>query len=102
MYHLDFFEILNQVIKSQKDMKLFTWITYQFTSNQIEVNISYSKCSIKISENKYKRMIKRLVDLDYLMRISRGVYRLNPFVYVPYKADASELQKEWIELKKQK
>jgi len=102
MYHLDFFEIQNQAIKSQKDMKLFTWITNQFTYKQVEANISYLKCPIKISESQYKKMIKRLLDLDYLMRISRGVYRLNPFVYVPYKANAEELQEEWLELKKQK
>ena len=100
MYHLDFFEIERQAIKSQKDVELFVWITNQFTYKQVEAHISYSKCPIKISESQYKKMIRRLLDLGYLMRISRGVYRLNPFVYVPYKADASELQKEWIELEK--
>ena len=43
-------------------------------------------------------MLKRLVELKYLKRVSKGVYRLNPFIYLPYKANGVELQKEWLEL----
>jgi len=102
MYHIDFFEIENKVIRSSKDMELFNWITNQFTYKQVEVNLSYSICPIKISQPQFAKMIKKLIEIGYLMRIRRGIYRLNPFVYVPYKANAEELQEEWLELKKQK
>ena len=31
-------------------------------------------------------------------KVERGIYRMNPFIYVPYQADAQILQDEWKEL----
>jgi hypothetical protein len=40
-------------------------------------------------------MLKILVEEQYLMRVHRGIYRLNPFVYLPVMSDAQLLQSEW-------
>jgi len=99
MYHKSYEEITEQVIKSSTDVKLFNWVTNQFTYQRIETPITYSVCKVRVSQPQFSRMIKHLVELDYLLRVSRGIYRLNPFIYVPFKAGAEELQKEWNELK---
>jgi len=101
MYHKSYEEVTEQVIKSNKDVRLFNWITNQFTYARIEVPLVYSQCDIEVSQPQFSRMIKQLLELNYIKRISRGIYRLNPFVYVPFRANAEELQHEWDELSKQ-
>jgi predicted transcriptional regulator of viral defense system len=90
--------IMELVINSNKEMKLFNWITNQFTKNRVETYITYSACKedgIDISKSQFTKMVKILIDERYLMRIRRGIYRLNPFVYLPVMADAELLQREW-------
>ena len=101
MYHIDYHYILKNAIKSSKDMQLFIWITEQFTYKKVEVSLSFSRCKVNISQPHFSKMIKKLVELDYLMRVARGVYRLNPLIYVPYKANTEELQDEWLQLKRE-
>ena len=50
---------------------------------------------LKTSQQKVSGIIKRMVDEDVLRRVSRGIYKLNPFVYMPYMANGEKLQKEW-------
>ncbi len=102
LYYKDYEEIEEEVVKSNKDIKLLHWITNQFTSKRIEVPLVYSKCSVDISQPTFSKMIKKLLDLKYIIRIDRGIYRLNPFIYVPYHSDAEYLQEEWTELLKSK
>lgn len=95
IYHKSYEEIMEEVIKSNKDLKLFNWITNRFTYQRIESPIIYSECEIDISQPSFSKMVKKLNDLEYIIRVSRGIYRLNPFIYVPFRGDATELQKEW-------
>jgi len=94
MYHKSYEEITEQALKSSTDIKVFNWITNRFTYMRVESPILYSECPIDVSKPQFVRLVKRLVELDYLRRVSRGIYRLNPFIYVPFRADGSELQKE--------
>ena len=98
MYYKSYEQITESVITSNKDLKLFHWITNQFTKNRIESAITHTACTVDVSQPKFSKFVKQLVELDYLRRVSRGIYRLNPFVYVPYQANAEELQSEWIKL----
>ena len=95
MYHKSYEEVIEQAIKSNTDIKLFNWITNKFTYQRTETTLVFSECNIDLSQPQFSRMIKRLIELNYLKRISRGIYRLNPFIYIPYKANAVELQSEW-------
>ena len=95
IYHKTYEEVTESAVKSNTDMKLFNWITNQFTYQKVDVPLYYNDCTIKISQPQFSRIIKRLIELDYLKRTNRGIYRLNPFIYLPYKANGSELQKEW-------
>ena len=93
--------ILVQCIKSELDMSIFISIRNEFTYKKVEVSISSSIISKreKVSKSKVDTMIKRMVDSDFLLRIRRGVYRINPFIYLPYRSDAQSLQNEWNEIK---
>jgi hypothetical protein len=51
-----------------------------------------------VTKSNLKRGFK-MVESDLLMRIDRGLYRLNPFAYLPYQSDGALLQKEWLGLK---
>lgn len=86
IYHKSYEQITEEAIKSNKDLKLFNWITNRFTYNKVEVPLVFTECPIDVSQPQFSRMIKQLNELDYIMRVSRGIYRLNPFIYVPFKS----------------
>lgn len=101
IYHKSYEEVMESTIKSNIELKLFNWITNKFTYQRIESSIIFTECNIKVSQPVFSKMVKSLVDIGYLLRVSRGIYRLNPFVYVPFRADASLLQEEWNQLVKE-
>ena len=98
IYHKSYEEVTEESVKSNTDIKLFNWITNQFTYQKVDVPLVYSKCDISTSQPQFSRMIKRLIELNYLIRTSKGIYRLNPFMYLPYRSSGEELQKEWNQL----
>ena len=98
MYHKTYEEITEAVITSKKDVQLFNWVTNRFTYARIESTILYGDCPIEVAQSKFSTFIKRLLTIGYIKRVARGIYRLNPFVYVPFRADGPLLQKEWNEL----
>ena len=98
IYHKSYEEVTESAVKSNTDIKLFNWITNSFTYQKVDVPLPFNKCYIDISQPQFSRMIKRLIELKYLFRTSRGIYRLNPFMYLPFRANGEELQKEWNEL----
>jgi len=97
IYHKNYEEIMEEVINSNKELKLFNWIINNFTYDIKEAYISYPGSEI-ISKTQYTKMIKKLLELNFLYKVKRSVYRLNPFIYLPYRANAEELQQEWREL----
>ena len=99
--YLEYDEVTEKVITSNADIKLFNWITNKFTYKQTEVTLTSSDYK-HVSQPKFSKFIKKLVEIKYLMRVSRGVYRLNPFMYLPYKSNGHELQQEWSTLSNQK
>jgi len=84
-------------LNSKLEMKLFISIRDSFTRNRVEVNISQVKLVKEFNTTKatVSRFIKKLVEIGFLIKISRGIYRMNPFIYVPYQEDAFRLQEEW-------
>jgi len=100
MTYKSFFEILPNVITSSLDLKIALEIVDNFTYMQVEVALKASKIAKKFdtSTNKVTLLIKKMVEQKLLCRVDRGIYRLNPFMYLPYRADGQELQKEWVEL----
>ena len=87
-------------LNSKLEMRLFIAIRDSFTKNRIEVHISQVKLAKEFDTTKstVNRFVKKLVDIKFLMKVDRGIYRMNPFIYVPYHVDAPLLQQEWEDL----
>ena len=100
MSYKSYDEALVEIVKSTKDLEILLYIRNTFTYSRIENILSKKDIakSVNVTPQKISTVIKRMVDNNLLLRVSRGVYRLNPFMFVPYKADAETLQSEWKEL----
>lgn len=100
MVYLDYDQALLQIVKSTKDLEIVIHIRDMFTHARWENVLSKVDLAkdLDVSEQKVSDIIKRMVNTHLLKRVSRGVYRLNPYMYLPFKADAYTLQKEWKEL----
>ena len=87
-------------LNSKLEMRMFIAIRDSFTKNRVETSISQVKLAKEFDTTKstVNRLIKKLVEIEFLMKIERGIYRMNPFIYLPYQDDAQLLQEEWKEL----
>ena len=97
MMYKSYEEAMEQIISSKKDYAIAIHIKNLFTYNKIEIYIQSTEISksFKVAKSKVSMIIKAMVDNKLLMRVDRGVYRLNPFMYLPYRSEAEVLQREW-------
>lgn len=102
MVYTSYDEALMSIVKSNKDLEILLYIRDMFTYARIENIISPTDISkdIGVAKSKVDDIIKRTVESNLIFKVSRGVYRLNPFMYLPYRCNAEELQQEWKELTK--
>lgn len=100
MVYKSYDDALVTIVKSTKDLELLILIRDMFTYKQVEVNLSTTDLHAKtgIAKSKITEVVSRMVSADLLRKIRRGVYRLNPYMYVPFRADAETLQAEWLTL----
>ena len=85
------------IIKSKKDFEIILFIRNLFTYNNSEKYISSTDIAktFEVSKQKVTQLITSAVEEKLLLRVNKGTYRLNPFMFVPFRADAALLQKEW-------
>ena len=100
MIHKSYDDALLAIVKSTKDLELVIFIRDMFTYRQVEVHLStsYLQEQTGMAKSKITEVIPRMVAAELLLKVRRGVYKLNPYMYVPFRADAEELQSEWIKL----
>ena len=100
MIYKSYDDALLSIVKSTKDLELVIFIRDMFTYRQVEVNLStsYLQEQTGMAKSKITEVISRMVAAELLRKVRRGVYKLNPYMYVPFRADAEELQSEWIKL----
>ena len=99
-------DALLSVVKSRKDVAIFLHIRDLFSRTKIETKLNSreiakkvgSKLKEKLTPSKVTEVKNRMIESDLIMRVDRGVYRLNPFAYLPVFSDGTLLQKEWREL----
>jgi len=98
-----FDKALIEVVKGEKDLRVFLHIKNMFTKHKIEIALNARKISeqLEVSTPKVSSVISKMVKADMLMRVERGLYRLNPFAYIPYQS-SSDLQEEWLDLKEER
>jgi len=88
-------------MSSPKEVELMIYIKDMFKKTNTEVGVVQTDIALmfNVSPGYVNKLLAKFVRLDLLMKIRRGVYRLNPYIYIPYNADGFTLQKEWDELK---
>lgn len=103
MSYKSYEEVQRNVVFSNNDIKILTLITNQFTYQRVETSLPAEDISktIGCSRPVVTKFIKRLVEADLLKRVTRGIYRLNPYMYLPFRADGEALQEEWTRLSNQ-
>ena len=89
-----------QVIKSQKDLEVLLRIRELFSKSRIEVAINAKEIAVKADTvaSKVNSIRKKMEEVGLLKRVYRGIYRMNPYMYVPTMANAEVLQEEWNKL----
>ena len=100
IYPKKYDEVMIEVIQGTKDLRVFLHIKNSFTKTKVEISLNARKISetLEVSTPKVTSVIGKMLKADMLMRVERGIYRMNPFIYIPYKSDP-DLQSEWLELK---
>ncbi len=79
--------------------EIFFWIENQFTKSKSVVVLNQERIAklFKTTRPYVGSVIKTMVETEYLKKIEKNEYKLNPFFYIPYRADAIELQNQWID-----
>ena len=100
MVYKDFDYILLSM-KSPKEIKMLLEIRDLFKSSKSIVVINKTSMCKKMETTRatLSKFITRLVGYDFLMELEDKQYMMNPFMYLPYHANAKELQNEWIEIR---
>jgi len=87
-------------LKSSKEIEIFLAIKKMFTKSRSEVGFVQSELAKKmnVSRVKVSTIIRMLISIGFIKKVTRTTYRMNPYIYLPYQADGSALQEEWDEL----
>ena len=93
---------LLEIVKSGKDLEIVLMVRDMFTYQRVETTLPKHVIAnkLEVSERKVTDVIGRMTDSGLILRIGTGVYRLNPFMYLPFRADGEMLQEEWTALEK--
>ena len=78
------FSMMEKVCKSSKDISITNMLTEMVTQeNEIRVdNISKLAKEFRIARSKLNAILKSYQDNDFLLKLDRGVYMVNPYVFV--------------------
>ena len=97
MFYKSYEEAVENIINSKLDWTILLEVKNQFTYKRIECCISALDISTKLgcSSQKVSSLIKLMTEEKLLMRVGRGIYRLNPYMVIPFRSDGESLQAEW-------
>lgn len=105
---MNLFKVQAKICKSSKDILLFANILdLMDIYGEIRIsNISEFSKTQNVSRRKFTDILSRMekVEPKLLFKLDRGIYKVNPFLYIGRKVRSNEirekLQLEWIELTK--
>lgn len=100
LVYKDYDSAVCDVVNSKKDLQVLIAIREMFTYCKVEIGISPTELAKKelISKVKVVTILSKMVEVGLLLRVRKGIYRLNPFMYLPYRSEGDVLQREWNEL----
>jgi len=96
MMYIDFEYVLIEM-KSPKEVKALLQLKNMFkaSTNQIVINKSRMCKDFGMTRVTFSNFITRLISYDFLIELIDKQYRMNPFMYLPYRSNGKELQDEW-------
>jgi len=95
----NFYDIIVEIASvSKTSAMLLKRLNEVMNTNKLDVNVSYRDFKDICGKKAYTMFIKRCIDLNYIKRTGNGVYRINPFILIPYKLNGAKAQREWLEL----
>ena len=99
MYKINYDEVM-MTLKSDLEKKIFFLIRDSYTKSQTEVSFNKTKIAKKFKSTRptVSRLFSKLEKIDFLKKTDDGSYRMNPYCYIPCKADGLILQEEWTAL----
>ena len=91
------FEYVLIKMKSPKEIKALLKLKNMFKASTIQIVINKSTMCKDFEMNRvsFSNFITRLISYDFLIELNDKQYRMNPFMYLPYKSSGLELQEEW-------
>jgi hypothetical protein len=91
------FEYVLINMKSQKEIKALIQLKNMFKASisQIVINKSTMCKNFGMTRVTFSNFISRLISYNFLIELEDKQYRMNPFMYLPYKSSGRELQDEW-------
>jgi len=91
------FEYVLIKMKSPKEIKALLKLKNIFKASTIQIVINKSTMCKDFEMNRvsFSNFITRLISYDFLIELNDKQYRMNPFMYLPYKSSGLELQEEW-------
>lgn len=100
MYYKSYEEAVANIINSKLDYTILLELKRQFTYARIECVISATELAKKLgcAKSKVSTIISAMVREQLLLKVARGVYRLNPYMVLPFKSDGELLQREWSQI----
>jgi len=104
MVYKSYDEAVERVITSKLDYALLISIRNMFSRTNTQRALSAIDIAkvFDTTRQKVSVLIKKMLEVRLLVKVSRLEYRLNPFMYLPYMSNGFELQKEWKEIEQSK
>ena len=98
------FEYVLINMKSPKETKALLQLKNMFkaSTSQIVINKSTMCKNFGMTRVPFSNLITRLISYNFLIELNDKQYRMNPFMCLPYQAQARELQDEWGKIRKEK
>lgn len=101
MVYKDFDYILLSM-KSPNEIRALLQIRdlFKVSLSRVVINKTTMCKKMGMTRATFSKFISRLIQYDFLMELSDKQYMMNPFMFLPYKANGKELQEEWIDIRK--
>jgi len=93
---MDLFNVMEQVCKSSKDIIITNKLTEKVSKeNEIRIdNISKLAEEFEIARSKLNNILKSYVDTNFMHKLDRGVYMINPNIFVGKRVRSNKLREE--------
>lgn len=87
---------LKQIVKSKKDLEIVLYIKNMFIKKEIKISPIEISQKLKISSIKVSDIIIKMTKHNIIMVTEEFlIFRLNPYMIIPYGFNGAELQQEW-------